>query len=309
MKNGQRLRALLEEDKILIMPNIHDGYSARLVKRSGFPAAMIGGAGLTEARLGWADRGLMGLRENVDACRDIAGCVPDLPVIADGDTGYGNAVNVHFTVRAFEGSGVTGVLIEDQTWPKRCGHMQGKGVIDREEAVEKIRAASDARTDPDFLITGRTDSAGTHDIGEAITRLNLFAEAGADILFADALLTAEDISTVARETSKPLIVNMGFGLRSRRTTPLIAPKVLEDMGVAAVVYPRLLTAAAVQGMQNAMAVFLSEVVNGSGTADRPDLLASFDDLNELTGMAALDEMEDRYSVEPGRARVPSVRAS
>ncbi|MGI6852134.1 isocitrate lyase/PEP mutase family protein [Mesorhizobium sp. 1B3] len=293
---GKKFRDVLARQDILVLPGVHDGYSTRLVKRAGFAAATIGGSGISEARLGWADRGLMGMRENVDAARDLCACEPDLPMLADGDTGYGNAINAHFTVKAFERIGAAGVLIEDQTWPKRCGHMKGKSVIDREEAVDKIRAAVEAKSDPHFVLMGRTDTAATHGVAEAITRLNLFAEAGADLLFADALLSEDDIATVARETVKPLVVNMGLGLRARSTTPLISPARLRDLGVRVVVYPRLLTAAAVNGMNQAMDIFVRDVLNGEGHVDRPDLLASFEGLNALTGVAHLDALETNYAV-------------
>ena len=146
-------------------------------------------------------------------------------------------MNVYFTVQGFERGGLACLMIEDQVWPKRCGHMEGKQVISAEEGVEKIRAAAEARSDPDFVIKARTDAIAIHGVGEAIRRLNLYAEAGADLLFADALLTAEDIATVAREVVKPLTVNMGFGIRQRSTTPLLSARQLEDMGVKAVSFP------------------------------------------------------------------------
>lgn len=285
------LKARFAADDILIIPGIHDGYSARLIDQAGFDVAIAGGAGLSESRLGWADRGVLGLQENVAAVRDLAGCAPCLQIVADGDTGYGNAVNVHFTVRAFEQAGASAVLIEDQVWPKRCGHMAGKAVIGATEAAEKIAAAAAARRDPEFLIVARTDSLATDGLDEAIARLNCFAENGADVLFADALLSAEDIQTVARETPKPLLVNMGLGLRQRPTTPLIAPKALQDFGAAAVIYPRLLTAAAVKGMMTALEAFQKDVLVQNGTPDRDDLQASFEEINALTGMAALDALE------------------
>ena len=167
----------------------------------GFKAASISGAGLSETNLGWADVGLMGFEENLHASRNIAACV-DIPLSADADTGYGNAINVFFVVRAFEAAGVDGIMLEDQVWPKRCGHMAGKEVISAEEGVEKIRAAIEARRDPDFIIKARTDATATHGVAEAIRRLNLYAEAGADLLFADALLTREDIALVAKEVSR-----------------------------------------------------------------------------------------------------------
>jgi len=285
------LKAQVCADDILIVPGIHDGYSARLIDQAGFSVAIAGGSGLSESRLGWADRGILGLHDNVNAVRDLASCAPGLKIIADGDTGYGNAVNVHFTVRAFEQAGASAVLIEDQVWPKRCGHMAGKAVIDVDEAAEKISAAVEAREKPEFLIVARTDSAATDGLREAITRLNRFEEVGADVLFADALLSADDIRTVAQETQKPLLVNMGLGLRQRPTTPLISPKALQELGAAAVIYPRLLTAAALKGMMNALDVFQQNVLNENKTPDRDDLLASFDEINRLTGMAQLDALE------------------
>ncbi len=290
---SMNLKERLAAPEITIMPGVHDGYSARIVELAGFDVAWISGAGISESHLGWADRGVMGLQENVAACRDMMNCT-DLILLGDGDTGYGNAMNVYFTVRAFEQAGLAGVMLEDQTWPKRCGHMAGKDVISREEARDKI-AAADARRSDDFVIKARTDAAGVLGVDEAIVRLNLFAEAGADLLFADALLTPEDIEKVARSVPKPLSVNMGFGIRARATTPLIGPKDLQAMGVAAVIYPRLLTSAALRGMMNAMDAFKEEVIVNNGTPDRVDLMISFEELNEITGMAQLDALEARYS--------------
>ena len=202
----------------------------------GYKTAAISGAGLSESNLGWSDVGIMGYAENLRASSALA-AISSIPLSADGDTGYGNALNVYFTVQGFERAGLACLMIEDQVWPKRCGHMEGKRVISAEEAVEKIRAAAEARRDPDFVIKARTDATAIHGVGEAIRRLNLYAEAGADLLFADALLTAEDIATVARNVVKPLTVNMGFGIRQRPTTPLLSTRQLEDMGVKAVSYP------------------------------------------------------------------------
>jgi 2-methylisocitrate lyase-like PEP mutase family enzyme len=222
--------------EIMVCPGIYDGFSARMVEAMGFKTAAISGAGVSESNLGWADVGLIGYKENVDASAAIAACT-SLPLSADADTGYGNAVNVYFTVQGFERAGLACVMIEDQVSPKRCGHMEGKQVISAEEGVEKIRAAVEARRDPDFMIKARTDATAIHGVHEAIRRLNLYAEAGADLLFADALLSADDIATVARNVSKPLSVNMGFGIRQRPTTPLLSARQLQDMGVKAVCYP------------------------------------------------------------------------
>ncbi len=293
--NGKKLRALLEAPEILISPGVYDGFSTRLVEKLGFQTAFISGAGVSESRLGYPDRGIMGYAENVDTCRNLAQCSTTLILQADADTGYGNELNVHFTVRGFESAGMAAVMLEDQVWPKRCGHMEGKSVVSAQDMVRKMKAAVAARRDPDFLIMARTDAAGPLGIEEAIRRLNMYAEAGADYLFADALLSANDIERVARNVPRPLAVNMGLGIRSRVTTPLIGPRQLQDMGVAQVCYPRLLSAAALKGMSMAMNVLMDEVLLKNKVVDRPDLLLSFEELNSLMGMAELDEIENQVS--------------
>jgi 2-methylisocitrate lyase-like PEP mutase family enzyme len=292
MTKARKLRDLINAPEILVMPGVFDGFSARLLETSGFAAGFISGAGISEAGLGWADQGVMGLEENLRACRAFAACC-ELPLMADGDTGYGNAVNVHFTMRAFEQAGLAGLMIEDQVWPKRCGHMKGKEVISAEEGAEKIRAAAEARINSEMVIMSRTDALATHGIAEVIHRLNLYAEMGADLLFADAVLTTEHISTVVRNVSKPVCVNMGFGIRRRSTTPLLSARQLQDIGVAAVIYPRLLTAASIQGMKNAL-VALGESLRTGEIVDRPDLLVSFEELNDLVGIAELERLEQRH---------------
>jgi len=290
---GGQLKELINSPQILVTPGVYDGYSARLVEKAGFKSGSITGAGTSESRLGWADRGVMGLDENVANARRLADCC-NLLLRADADTGYGNAMSVYFATRAFEKAGVAAVMFEDQVWPKRCGHMAGKSVIPANEMVQKVKAACDARLDPDFIIIARTDAAGTHGVDEAIRRLNLYAEAGADCMYADALLSREDIAKVAKGVPKPLIVNMGLGMRTRKTTPLMTPKELEALGVAVVSYPRLLTTAALKGMMNAMAVFKEEVVEKHRLVERTDLQVSFEEINDLMGMAELDELERRF---------------
>jgi 2-methylisocitrate lyase-like PEP mutase family enzyme len=292
ISKASALRELIYAPGILLMPGVFDCYSTRLVQASGFTAGFISGGGLSESRLGWSDFGLLGYEENLNASRNMVACT-ELPLLADADTGYGNAVNVHFTVRGFETAGVAGIMLEDQSWPKRCGHMSGKQVISSEEAAEKIKAAANARQDPDFVIKARTDALATHGLAEVIRRLNLYAEAGADLLFADALLDVADISTVVNSVTKPVCVNMGFGIRPRSTTPLLSARQLEDLGVAVVIYPRLLTAAALQGMTNAVDA-LKESLKLTQATIRPDLLFSFEQINALTGFDALRELEKKY---------------
>ena len=292
---GKQFKDLINGPDILIQPGVYDGYSVRLVERAGFKAGAISGAGVSESRLGWVDRGVMTFDDNLSNARRLAECCDTLLLRVDADTGYGNAMNVHFVVRAFEAAGMAALMFEDQVWPKRCGHMAGKACIPAEEMVSKVKAAVDARRDDDFCIVSRTDAAGPLGVDEAIRRLNLYAEAGADVMYADALLSKEDIAKVARSVPKPLIVNMGLGLRARKTTPLMSPKELQAIGVAGVSYPRLFSTAALKGMMNAMEVFKSEVVGENRVVERPDLQVSFDELNDLMGMDQLDALEKKFT--------------
>ena len=291
---GLTLRKLIESPDILICPGVYDGFSARLAAKYGYETAVISGAGVSECHLGWADKGIMGYEENVRVCRALADCSEELLLQADADTGYGNAMNVHFVVRGFESAGMAAVMIEDQLWPKRCGHLEGKAVIPADEMVDKVKSAVDARRDHNFIIKARTDAAGPIGINAAIDRMNMYAEAGADILFADALLSEEDIIKACENVPKPLTVNMGLGLLFRGTTPLIHPSRLQEIGVSMVSYPRLMSTGAVRGMMNAMDA-LDVMIKGDQPVERPDLLVPFKELNNLVGIDYLDELEDRYS--------------
>lgn len=295
MANDMRkdYKAMLEAPEILVMPGVFDGFSTAIVEKMGFKAGFVSGAGISESALGLADFGVMGLEDNLNRARalvDISG----IPLQADADTGYGNAVNVYHTIRAFEKAGLVGAMIEDQVWPKRCGHMKGKDVIPFEEAVTKIKAAADARLDSDFVIMSRTDTFAVHGLDDVIERLNAFAEAGADLIFADALLSEEDIIKVVENTSKPLCVNMGFGLRTRSTTPLISAKRLEAIGVGAVIYPRLLTGAAIVGMTRALEG-LQTAMASEEVIEKPELVASFEDILDLTKFEFLTGLEKNYA--------------
>lgn len=292
MTKARQLRKWINDKRILVLPGVFDGFSARLVEYCGFPSAFITGSGVSESRIGQPDVGIMGLEENVAAARNIASC-SDLVLLADGDTGYGNAINAFHTVRAFERAGVAGLMLEDQVWPKRCGHMRGKEVIPQDEMVEKIHAACEARKDGDFIIKSRTDTLATDGVDEVIRRLNAYGEAGADLLFADALLTREQISTVVANISKPLCINMGFGIRRRSTTPLLSAAELQDLGVSVVIFPRLLTSCALMGMRNGLDL-LSQSLESGQVVDRPDAAVSFEALNEIMGMQGVRDLEERF---------------
>jgi 2-methylisocitrate lyase-like PEP mutase family enzyme len=295
MTDRRAFRTLVEAKEILVLPGVFNGYSVRLVERFGYNAAAISGAGLSESLLGFADRGILTFDQNLRACEQLAACT-SVPLLADADTGYGNALNVHFVARAFERAGLAAISIEDQVWPKRCGHLAGKAVIPAREMADKVKAAVDTRLDADFMIRARTDAAATDGINEVIDRLNLYAEVGADIVFADALLSVDDIATVARNVRKPLAVNMGFGLIERGTTPLVTPKQLEALGVATVSYARMLTSAALRGMINALEAF-APTITAETPVQRPDLLVPFGELNELMGLQELEALEARWTSE------------
>jgi len=292
MTARKAFRQMVEAPEILILPGVFNGYSVRLVEQMGYRAAAISGAGVSESFLGWADKGILTFDQNLTVCSRLVDC-SGIPLLADADNGYGNAVNVHFVVRAFEKAGLAAISIEDQVSPKRCGHMAGKQVLPAWEMVQKIKAAVDARTDENFLIRARTDAAATDGISEVIDRLGMYAEAGADIVFADALMSVEDIATVAKHATRPLSVNMGFGLMERGTTPLLTPRQLQDLGVSVVSYARMLTSASVRGMVNALNAF-AETVDLPKPRYSPELLVNFEEINRLVGIGHLNNLENRF---------------
>ncbi len=227
MSRGKQFKELIHKKEILIQPGVYDGYSVRLIERAGFKTASISGAGVSESRMGWADRGVMTFEENLNNARRLADC-SDLLLRADADTGYGNAMTVHFVVRAFEKAGMAALMIEDQVWPKRCGHMAGKSCIPAEEMVQKVKAAVDARRDHDFVIVSRTDAAGPHGVDEAIRRLNMYAEAGADVMYADALTSEAELERCAKEIKGPLHFNR------TGVSPRLPVSRLNELGIAMV---------------------------------------------------------------------------
>jgi 2-methylisocitrate lyase-like PEP mutase family enzyme len=289
------LKQLVESSDIAVAPGVYDGITARTIEDMGFETAIVSGAGVSNSRLGKPDVGFLNLTENVDQCRRMADAV-EIPLQADADTGYGNAINVYDTVKAFENAGVAAVMIEDQDSPKRCGHLDGKSVISREEMLGKVEAAVKARdeTDPDLLIKARTDAAGTHGIDEAIRRLNDYLDLGADLALADALLSEEDIRRVCQEVDGPVAVNMGYGIQERPTTPLFSAAQLEDMGVALVSYPRLITGAAVKGIQNAFGA-LQDTLHEDRITTRPELTVTFEEYTDLFDLDEIDELEAEFS--------------
>lgn len=288
-----RMRALVNDRKICVSPGVYDGYSVRLAERMGYATASTSGAGIANARLGQSESlGVMSLMENVEACRAIAAAV-DIPVMADADTGYGNAVTVFQTVQYFEAAGIVGINIEDQSYPKRCGHYAGKELIDAREMAKKVEAAVAARRDPDFLIVARTDALAVEGIDGAIRRARMYADAGADLVFPDAVRGEDQIRRFVDESGTRITINMGLGIRSRPTTPLIPVPQLEAWGVARVSLPRMLPAAAIMGMRRALELMSGSIASGE-VLDRPDLLVGIDEIMALVGDDRVTALEERF---------------
>lgn len=290
---ARRMRELIAAEDMIVSPGVFDGYSVRVVEKMGFKTACTTGAGLANSRLGVPDIGIMGLTDNVEACRMIARSV-SIPVMADADTGYGNPVTVLHTVERFEDAGVAGINIEDQVSPKRCGHMAGKDVIDMREMARKIEAACNGRKDDDFVVLARTDALAIEGLEGAIRRAQLYAKAGADMIFADAVNNEDQIRALVEAVPVPVSVNMGFGLRNRPTTPLIPLTRLAEIGVKRVTLPRLLPAAALSAMENALALLKNTLDTGE-IMHRPDLLFSIDEIWELMCQPEVRRLELYYN--------------
>jgi carboxyvinyl-carboxyphosphonate phosphorylmutase len=285
-----RLRELLARPEPLVAPGAYDALSARLVEQAGFDVVYMTGFGTTASLAGRPDVGLLTGTEMVDNARRIAAAV-DVPVIADADTGYGNAINVLRTVQLYEQAGVAGIHLEDQVMPKKCGHMSGKVVIGADEMVGKLRAAVSARTDPDFLLIARTDAAAVHGLDEAIKRAVAYAEAGADVLFVEAPTSEADIARVAAELRgvAPLIFNWAEG---GRTPPLPLDRIAE-LGFALVLFPIGTLLAATAGIRSLLATLRAD---GTPTAAMPGLPA-FGEFTDLIGLPEVQELEQRFSGE------------
>ncbi|MGZ5141736.1 MAG: isocitrate lyase/PEP mutase family protein [Burkholderiales bacterium] len=285
------MRALLRQG-IVVSPGIYDGLSARMVEKMGFKAAATGGSGFSNARLSQPDIGLLTLMENVDACRHLARSV-SIPIMADAETGYGNPVTVFHAVQYFEEAGVVGMNIEDQVSPKRCGHMQGKELITPKEMAKKVEAAVKAKKDPDFIINARTDAIAVEGLDKAIARAKLYLAAGADMVFPDAVHSEEQIARFVDAVQAPVSINIGFGIRSRPTTPLIPVKRLAELGVARVTRARMLPSAAVMGMHKALELMRDHIETGT-VHDRPDLLYGMEEITELMGYSKIAELEKQF---------------
>jgi 2-methylisocitrate lyase-like PEP mutase family enzyme len=265
------------------MPCCFDALSARLVAQAGFEITFMSGFGVSAARLGAPDTGLISYVEMLDQGRNVCAAAP-IPVIGDGDTGYGNALNVKRTVRGYAQVGFAGVMIEDQLAPKRCGHTEGKRVVERDEALQRIRAAVDARDEgEDIVIVARTDARATHGLEEALARARAFAELGADVVFVEALLSREEMRAACATSSKPQLANLLEGGK----TPILPPSELEAVGYKLAAYPLTLLSSAIFAMRAALA----DISRG----ETPARLLPFDELRRVVGFDDYDAESRRYS--------------
>ncbi|MGW4523365.1 isocitrate lyase/PEP mutase family protein [Amycolatopsis sp. NPDC004378] len=283
---GRRLRTLLGEG-LLVAPGAYDALSAVLIEQAGFDAVYMTGFGTTASLIGRPDVGLLSMTEMVGNAARLVSAV-DVPVIADADTGYGNAVNVMRTVRAYEQAGVSAIHLEDQVMPKKCGHLRGKEVIPRAEMAGKIRAAVAARHDPDFLLIARTDAAATHGLEDAIDRAKAYADAGADLLFVEAPTSEGDIERVAEQLAGtvPLVFNWAEG---GRTPPLSLARIRE-LGFSLVLFPIGTLLAATAGMRR-----LLDALRRGGTPEALlGKLPTFDEFTTLAGLPEIEQLERQF---------------
>lgn len=280
-----RLRELLAGAGPVVAPGSYDALSARLVEQAGFDVVYMSGFGSAASLIGRPDVGLLSGSEMIDNARRIVAAV-DVPVIADADTGYGNAINVLRTVQDYEQAGVAGIQLEDQVMPKKCGHISGKAVVGVDEMAGKIRAAVAARRDPDFVLIARTDAAAVEGVDAAVDRARAYADAGADVLFVEAPTSEDDIARVAGQLRDvaPLVFNWAEG---GRTPPLSLPRIAE-LGYSLVLFPVGTLLAATAGMQALLATLRAD---GTPAAALPGLptLPGFTDLVGLPEVRALEE--------------------
>jgi len=294
MTMTRRLRELLARPKPLMAPGAADALTARLIAKHGFEAIYMTGAGSSAVRLGMPDVGLLTMSEMVDNAQRIAEA-SQLPLIADADTGYGGPVNVQRTVRAYERAGAAAIHIEDQVWPKRCGHLAGKAVIPAEEMVAKIRAGLDARQDPDFVLIARSDALAVEGFERTLERCRRYEEAGADMVFLEAPSEMAHLAAIPKAFSKPTLYNMA----SSGKTPFLPIDEIAKLGFKVVIYPNFALLSAITAINKT----LGELKRTGSIAEVAKSIASFQEFFDLVGMREVQEAEAKYGVdEKTRAR-------
>jgi len=286
--SAKRLRQLLNEPDCLVAPGAANALMARLVERAGFAAVYMTGSGTALMRNGLPDVGLLTMTEMVANARSIADAV-SIPVIADADTGFGNAINVQRTVREYERAGVAAIHLEDQAFPKKCGHLTGKSVVSKAEMVQKLHAAADARKNGDFILIARTDAIAVSGLDDALERAEAYVAAGADVIFIEAPTTLLEIETIGRTSfGVPLLFNMSTSGK----TPTLSAAELARLGYRLMILPNFTTLAAIRSVQKILAV----IKETGSTAAIADECADFAEFMNLSGLPDVQAAERKYGI-------------
>jgi len=285
MRGSRQLRELLRAGDVVVAPGVWDGLSARLVARAGFPAAYATGGGIARS-MGYPDLGLLSLSEIASRLANIVEHA-GVPVIADADTGFGNALNAQRAVREFERAGVAGLHLEDQTFPKRCGHYDDKSVVPTAEMAQKLRAARDAMTDSDIVLIARTDALAVEGLDAAVERAQAYAAAGADVIFIEAPVSMEQIEAIARRVPQPKLINMFQGGK----TPLVPVARLKTLGYQIVIIPSDLQRAAIRAMDDVLAA----IARDGSSAALAERMASFTERETVVDTAAYLARDAKYA--------------
>lgn len=289
MRNTTRLRELLAGPEMIVAPGAYDALSARLIAQAGFPAVYMTGFGTAASVLGQPDVGLLTMSEMVGRASALASVIGDIPLIADADTGYGNPINVQRTMREYERAGVAALHIEDQIWPKKCGHMEGKQVIPVDEMVQKVHAAVDARQDPDFVIIVRTDANAVYGLEDALRRGQAYHEAGADMLFIEAPRTIEELRAIKQAfPAVPLLFNWADGGK----TPMLPLDEIRTLGFKLVIFPVSTLFAAT----HAMLSLLNVLQQGQTPTAFRSQMVNFSQFTDQIGLPTIQALERRFGV-------------
>jgi methylisocitrate lyase len=286
MTAAKKLRELLTENKIIVAPGAYDAWSAKLIAKSGFQAVYMTGYGVSASVLGKPDIGLITLTEMATAAKNIVDAAGDIPVIADADNGYGGNLNVMRTVQEYERAGVAAIQLEDQVTPKRCGHMEGKEIVSKEEMVSKIKAAVAARKDPDVCIIARTDARAVNGFEDALERAMAYEKAGADIIFLEAPQSVDEMRKVAQSIKSPLLANMV----EKGKTPLLKNSELEDIGYKIAIYPVSVLYAATKAIID----LCSSIKDDDTSSTSLDKMVDFPTFNNMINLQELRELEKSF---------------
>ncbi|GAC1365692.1 MAG: isocitrate lyase/PEP mutase family protein [Ktedonobacteraceae bacterium] len=291
MHTTTRLRTLLTQPELIVAPGAYDALSARLIAQAGFPAVYMTGFGTAASVLGQPDIGLLTMSEMVGRAAALAAVAGEIPLIADADTGYGNPINVRRTIQEYERAGVAALHIEDQIWPKKCGHMEGKQVIPRDEMVQKIRAAVDARKDPDLVIIARTDANAVNGLEDALQRGKAYQEAGADVIFIEAPRSLEELRAIAAAfPTIPLVYNWV----EHGKTPALSLAEIHALGYKLVIFPVSLLFSATTAMLRMLEIFKQ----GQVPTVAAEQSVSFPQFTQLIGLPDIVDLEQRYKIKP-----------